>query len=125
MFFLQNMITTALSYFLPIILQSGMGFGTGGAIISSQPPYHWAVVPVILTSLIADRYQLRGPIVVFNSVCIIIGLVLLGFVDQIAVRYVGTYFVTGGYVVSISNSQTTFTGVKVHRQCDSSLIGLR
>lgn len=37
MFFLLNLISTALSYFLPIILQSGMGFSSNKSILLSTP----------------------------------------------------------------------------------------
>lgn len=37
MFFLLNLITTALAYFLPIILQSGMGFSSNASILLSTP----------------------------------------------------------------------------------------
>ena len=59
-FFLLNIVSTALSYFLPIILQSGMGFSTNKSILLSAPPYYYAVIPVLLSSRIGDRYRLRG-----------------------------------------------------------------
>lgn len=37
MFFLLNLVSTSLSYFLPIILQSGMGFSENASIILSAP----------------------------------------------------------------------------------------
>jgi MFS family permease len=37
MFFILNLVSTALAYFLPIILQSGMGFSSSAAIILSTP----------------------------------------------------------------------------------------
>lgn len=39
MFFLLNLVSTSLSYFLPIILQSGMGFSSNASIILSTPVY--------------------------------------------------------------------------------------
>lgn len=97
-FFLLNLVSTALSYFLPIILQSGMGFSTNKSILLSAPPYYYAVIPVVLSSFVGDKYRLRGPVIVFNSLCLIAGFIMLGFADQVAVRYVGTYFATGAYV---------------------------
>lgn len=98
LFFLQNLVSTALSYFLPIILQSGMGFGENKSIILSSPPYYYAVIPVIITSIISDRFRIRGPIITFNCLCLIIGFAMLGFSNQVAVRYVGTFLATGAYV---------------------------
>ena len=48
LYFLQNLVSTSLSYFLPIILQGGMGFSTNKAILLSAPPYYYAVTPAIL-----------------------------------------------------------------------------
>lgn len=97
-FFLLNLVSTSLSYFLPIILQSGMGFSTNKAILLSSPPYYYAVIPVIISSRIGDKYRLRGPVITFNSLCLIAGFIMLGFADQVTVRYIGVYLATGAYV---------------------------
>ncbi|KAF2169858.1 hypothetical protein M409DRAFT_64849 [Zasmidium cellare ATCC 36951] len=98
MFFLLNLVSTSLSYFLPIILQSGMGFDEDKSIILAAPPYYYAVIPVILSSIVGDRYKLRGPVIIFNCICLIIGFCMLGFTEQVTVRYIGTYLATGAYV---------------------------
>ncbi|CAG8957491.1 hypothetical protein HYFRA_00011473 [Hymenoscyphus fraxineus] len=98
LFFCLNLVSTSLSYFLPIILQSGMGFSSDQAILLSAPPYFYAVLPVLVSSFVGDRFQLRGPVIVFNCVCTIVGFAMLGFSEFDAVRYVGTYLATGGYV---------------------------
>ncbi|KAI9694708.1 MAG: hypothetical protein M1822_000324 [Bathelium mastoideum] len=98
MFFLMNIVSTCLSYFLPIILQGGMGFSENKSILLSAPPYYWAIIPVILSSLVGDRWKLRGPVIVFNSICLIVGFCMFGFASQVTVRYIGTYLATGAYV---------------------------
>jgi len=98
LFFLLNLVSTALAYFLPIILQSSMGFSSNKAILLSAPPYYYAVVPVIITSLLGDKFRIRGPIIIFNAVCLIIGFCMLGFSRQVTVRYIGTFLATGAYV---------------------------
>jgi hypothetical protein len=100
LYFLQNLVSTSLSYFLPIILQGGMGFSTNASILLSAPPYYYAVIPAILSSLVGDKFQLRGPIIVFNCITLIIGFCMLGFTDQVTVRYIGTYLATGAYVAN-------------------------
>lgn len=94
----RNLVSTSLSYFLPIILQSGMGFSTNQAILLSAPPYFYAVIPVIISSIVGDYYQLRGMVITFNCLCTIIGFSMLGFASQVTVRYIGTYLATGAYV---------------------------
>lgn len=98
LFFLLNLVSTSLSYFLPIILQGGMGFDENKAILLSAPPYYYAVIPVVLSSIISDKLNLRGPVIVFNCICLIVGFCMLGFTDQVAVRYIGTFLATGAYV---------------------------
>jgi hypothetical protein len=98
LFFCLNLVSTSLSYFLPIILQSGMGFSEDQAILLSAPPYFYAVIPVIISSIVGDYYQLRGLVITFNCVCTIAGFSMLGFASQVTVRYVGTYLATGAYV---------------------------
>ncbi|KAF1999373.1 MFS general substrate transporter [Amniculicola lignicola CBS 123094] len=100
LYFLQNLVSTSLSYFLPIILQGGMGFSSSKSILLSAPPYYYAVLPAILSSLVGDYYQLRGPIIVFNCLSLIIGFCMLGFTDQVTVRYIGTFLATGAYVAN-------------------------
>lgn len=97
MFFLVNIVSTSLSYFLPIIL-SGMGFGENGSILLASPPYYYAVIPVLISSFVGDRYKLRGPIIVFNSLCLITGFGMTGFSSHTTVRYIGTYLATGAYI---------------------------
>jgi hypothetical protein len=100
LYFLQNLVSTSMSYFLPIILQGGMGFNTGESILLSAPPYYYAVIPAILSSWVGDKFQLRGPVIAFNCVTLIAGFAMLGFSDQVAVRLVGTYLATGAYVAN-------------------------
>ncbi|KAH8593326.1 permease of the major facilitator superfamily [Bisporella sp. PMI_857] len=98
LFFCLNLVSTSLSYFLPIILQSGMGFSTDQAILLSAPPYFYAVIPVVISSIVGDHLQLRGLVITFNCICTVVGFSMLGFASQNAVRYAGTYLATGAYV---------------------------
>jgi hypothetical protein len=98
LFLSLNLVSTSLSYFLPIILQSGMGFSEDQSILLSAPPYFYAVIPVIISSIVGDYYQLRGAVITFNSICTIVGFCMLGFANQVTVRYVGTYLSTGAYI---------------------------
>lgn len=98
LFFLLNLVSTALSYFLPIILQSGLGFSSGQSILLAAPPYFYAVIPVIISSIVGDYHQQRGLVILFNCICTIVGFSMLGFASQATVRYVGTFLATGAYV---------------------------
>ncbi|CAG8039396.1 unnamed protein product [Penicillium olsonii] len=100
MFFLLNSITTALAYFLPIILQSGMGFSSNESILLATPPYYYAVIPVVISSFVGDHYGVRGPLITFNALTLIAGFLMFGLPasSHVAVRYTGTFLATGAYV---------------------------
>ncbi|KAI0405641.1 retrograde regulation protein 2 [Xylaria palmicola] len=98
MFFLLNIVSTSLSYFLPSILQSGLGFSENQSILLNAPPYYYATIPVLLSSVVGDKFRFRGPVIIFNCVTLVIGFSLLGFAEQDAVRYFGTFLATGAYV---------------------------
>ena len=85
--------------------------------LTSGKPYYYAVIPVLFSSLIGDskcfnictfrrtlpahnlsEYRIRAPIIIFNSLCLIAGFAMLGFADQVTVRYIGTFLATGAYV---------------------------
>ncbi|OJD24706.1 hypothetical protein ACJ73_03936, partial [Blastomyces percursus] len=63
-------------------------------------PYYYAVIPVLLTSLLGDKLRLRGPLIFFNSLSLIAGFLMLGLPasQQVTVRYIGTFLATGAYV---------------------------
>jgi len=100
MYFLLNMVSTSMSYFLPTILHNGMGFSTNKSILLNAPVYYWAVLPALLSSFVSDKFSLRGPVIIFNSICLICGFCMIGFVDQVTVRYIGTFLTTGAYVAN-------------------------
>lgn len=75
-----------------------MGFSSDKPILLSAPPYFYAVIPVIISSIVGDHCQLIGLVITFNCFGIVAGFSLLGFTTQPAVRYVGTYLATGAYV---------------------------
>lgn len=53
------------------------------------------------TAWVGDRYHVRSPIVVFNNLLMIIGLVLVAFVQPPGVRYFGIFLATGGVTASV------------------------
>ncbi|KAK0748438.1 major facilitator superfamily domain-containing protein [Apiosordaria backusii] len=100
LFFMQNIVSTALAYFVPIILQNGLGYSSDAAIILSAPPYYYAIVPVLLSSWYADRFRIRGPVITFNATCLITGFAVLGFAGNSGARYFGVFLATGAYVAN-------------------------
>lgn len=45
---------------------------------------------------VGDKYHIRGPILVFNALLALIGLPIMGFHKNDAVRYFGVFLVVAG-----------------------------
>lgn len=54
-------------------------------------------------SFISDRWNIRGHIIVFNALVMIIGIAVLGFAAQPYVRYFGAFLVVAGEVLERRN----------------------
>jgi len=48
------------------------------------------------TSWIGDKYHIRGPIIIFNMILCLIGLPIIGWHTNAAVRYFGIFLTTAG-----------------------------
>lgn len=72
-FFCVTTVTYAIAYFLPIILQENMGFSVGAAQCLVAPPYALAGIVMFATSWVADKWRVRGPILVFNALLCLTG----------------------------------------------------
>ncbi|KAL2802942.1 MFS general substrate transporter [Aspergillus granulosus] len=86
----------ALAYFLSLIFREGMGFSMGASLCLFAPPYVAAGIVMFAGSWVGDRYRVRGPIIVFNTVLTLIGLPLMGFGKGNGVRLLGCFFTTMG-----------------------------
>ncbi|KAG8625662.1 hypothetical protein KVT40_006063 [Elsinoe batatas] len=96
LFMLSTTVTYAIAYFLPIILQVGMGFNTRDAQCLIAPPYVLAAILMFASAWLGDKYHVRSPIVIFNGALCLIGLALLGYTKNVGVRYFGVFLATAG-----------------------------
>lgn len=86
-FGLSTTVSYAIAYFLPIILVRGMGFSVAEGQCLVAPPYACAAIAMYVLAVVGDKYRVRGGVVVFNAVLGLIGLPLLGYSKNNAVRY--------------------------------------
>jgi len=84
----------AIAYFLPTILRDGMHFDIARAQCLVAPPYVAAAIVMVTQSYYSDKWHLRSPIIVGNCALGILGLGLLGYTSQNAVRYFGVFLAT-------------------------------
>lgn len=94
LYLLTTTNTYAIAYFLPIILQDSMGFSVVKAQCLVAPPYVAAAIVMYLQGMIADKWRVRGPIVAINAAMGLLGLGLLGYLDNPAPRYFGVFLAT-------------------------------
>lgn len=60
------------------------------------PPYAFAGIVMFSTAWLGDKYHVRGPLIIFNAILSIIGLLLMGFTDSVGVRYFGVFLTCAG-----------------------------
>lgn len=127
-FCMSTTVTYALAFFLPLILRSGMGFSVGEAQCLVAPPYFAAGLLMYATGWFGDKYHVRGPVIVFNTLLAITGLPLIGFVHNVGVRYFGVFLVCMG---ANSNIPATMTyqanNIRGHWKrafCSATLVGM-
>jgi len=121
-------VTYALAYFLPIILREGMGFSVGEAQCLVAPPYLAAGLLMYATGWFGDKYHTRGPVILFNAILALIGLPLMGFVDNVGVRYFGVFLVCMGANANIPACMTyQANNIRGHWKrafCSATLVGM-
>lgn len=94
MFLLTTTNTYAIAYFLPIILQHSMGFSVAKAQCLVAPPYVAAAIVMFTQAAFADKYRIRGPVIVGNGAMGLLGLGLMGYLEGPAPRYFGVFLAT-------------------------------
>ncbi|EXJ75775.1 uncharacterized protein A1O5_00282 [Cladophialophora psammophila CBS 110553] len=94
LFGLTTTNTYAIAYFLPIILNDGMGFDVAASQCLIAPPYVLAAIVMYLFAYLGDKWHIRSPFVLINGCLLLIGLPLLGYLDNVPVRYFGVFIAT-------------------------------
>jgi hypothetical protein len=112
-FMLTTTCTYAMAYFLPIILNEGMGFSVAASECLLCPPFFAAAIVMFGWAYLGDKYHIRAPFILINGVLLLIGkprvspipgphnneligLPLLGFAKNNGVRYFGAFIAAIG-----------------------------
>ncbi|KAK5073426.1 hypothetical protein LTR70_010250 [Exophiala xenobiotica] len=94
LFMCSTTISYAIAYFLPIILNEGMGFNRAASQCLIAPPYVLAAIVMFAFAWYGDKWHMRSPFILANGVLALIGLPLMGFVDNVGARYFGVFLAT-------------------------------
>jgi len=73
-----------------------MGYGIAASQCLVAPPFGLAAILMFATSWAGDKYRTRGPILIFNALIGLIGLSVMGFSQNNAVRYFGVFLAVAG-----------------------------
>ncbi|KAL4862340.1 hypothetical protein BDV12DRAFT_45709 [Aspergillus spectabilis] len=103
-FFSLTTVSYAIAYFLPIILRENMGFSIAASQCLVAPPYVLAGILMVSTAWVGDKYRIRAPILVFNSLITLIGLPVMGFAPTPGARFFGVFLTTAGANANIPAS---------------------
>lgn len=85
----------AIAYFLPTIL-GAMGFSRAESQYLTAPPYGAGALFMIGVAWVGDKYRVRGVLIVFNCIVTVIGLAVMAFIENTAVRYFGVFLAVMG-----------------------------
>ncbi|CAN8104781.1 unnamed protein product [Discula destructiva] len=126
-FFNTTTISYALAYFLPIILNQSLGFSIAASQCLVAPPYLLAAIVMWCTGWLGDRYRMRGvPVLIHMALCII-GLPIVGWHRNPAVRYFGVFLVTAGANANVpatmSYQANNIRGQWKRAFCSATLVG--
>ena len=73
LFGLTTTNTYAIAYFLPIILNDGMGFNVAASECLIAPPYVAAAIVMYTFAWAGDKYRIRSPFIIFNGCLSLVG----------------------------------------------------
>lgn len=85
----------AYSYFLPIIFKGSLGYSTSMSQLMSAPPYVLAAILTYTSSWLADRFQIRGPVIAFHQAMTFTGMLITAFAENTGARLFGAYLGIG------------------------------
>ncbi|KAJ5994684.1 hypothetical protein N7481_001661 [Penicillium waksmanii] len=80
------LVAYLLAFFMPINLSAKLGFSVGASQALSTPPYFLAAILMYTEGWLGDKWQVRSPIIVYNSLQTIVGLCLLQWVASPGVQ---------------------------------------
>ncbi|KAF2012737.1 MFS general substrate transporter [Aaosphaeria arxii CBS 175.79] len=126
-FFCLTTIAYAIGYFLPIILQENMGFNVAEAQCLTAPPYAAAGISMLALAWAGDKYRIRGPLLAGNCIFGLIGMPLLGFAEQAAVRFFGIFLICmsvhGSIPCAMAYQANNIRGHWKRAFCSATLVG--
>lgn len=96
MYFATASSSYSISFFFPIILTQGIGFKYTIALVLTSTPYFSAIIGSVLLAWLSDKYRTRWPIILFQTVAAVFGLLLVLLVKTPGARLFGIFVAVFG-----------------------------
>lgn len=117
----------SVAYFLPTLLEGGLGFGYAESQCLTLPLYVFGAIYMLVECKLSDKYQMRALPILINQVIAIIGVCLLGFTDIKYLRYFATYLIVAGEYSTIpltmTFQQNNIVGQWKRAFCSATMVG--
>ncbi|SMQ56040.1 unnamed protein product [Zymoseptoria tritici ST99CH_3D7] len=105
-YFIAASSVYSIAFFAPIILREGLGFSYAKAQLLSSPPYVFTIFASVAGAYISDKIRMRWPILIFQAVVAIVGLLVVLYGGAPGVRYFGLFLATYGTQGNIPGTLT-------------------
>jgi hypothetical protein len=96
MFFCTTTVSYGFAFVLPIILSTKLKFSVAMAQCMGAPPYAASGFMMYGSAWLSDKYKIRGPVVCALCLVSLIGLPIMGFVNNPWGQYVGVFITISG-----------------------------
>jgi nitrate/nitrite transporter NarK len=118
----------SIGYFLPVILETEMGYSSTQTQGLSTPPYIIAMILMFVEGWLSDKLRLRYPVLYFNACICIVGLCLMVWTGAAGVQYFGAILVTAGCSANMPTvmvfQANNIRGAWKRAFCSATMIGL-
>lgn len=105
-YFIAASSVYSLAFFAPIILRQGLGFDYTKAQLLSSPPYVFTIFASIGGAYVSDKIKLRWPVLNFQALTAIVGLLIMLYAGPPGVRYFGLFLATYGTQANVPGTLT-------------------
>jgi sugar phosphate permease len=100
MYMLCVVTTYGISYFMPLILNGKMGYSGALSQVLSTPPYFYAFILAAILSGLSDHVRLRTPFIIFFSLNVVLGIILVRWGPNTGSQYLGLFLTLGGALIN-------------------------
>lgn len=93
---LSTLTAYAVSYYMPIILNLQLGYSIEASQLLTTPPYIFGGILMCVEGWLCDRWRVRSPVIIYNSIQSIVGLCVMSWTKNSGVQYLGVFLVSSG-----------------------------